>query len=45
MSTVVVVRKEGIAAIGGDTLTSYGGTKESAAYIRNHSKGNNILDT
>jgi ATP-dependent protease HslVU (ClpYQ) peptidase subunit len=38
MSTVVVVRKDGLAAIGGDTLTTFGSTKESAEYVRNHSK-------
>lgn len=47
MSTVVVVRKNGIAAIGADTLAGFGGTKESSKYIRNHSKlvriGKNIL--
>lgn len=38
MSTVVVVRKNGVAAIGADTLTMLGSTKESKKYIRNHSK-------
>lgn len=38
MSTVVVVRKDGEAAIGADTLTSLGTIRESAAYVRNRSK-------
>ena len=38
MSTIVVARKEGQAAIGADTLSQLGATKESAAYVANHSK-------
>ncbi len=38
MSTIVVVRKNGIAAIGADTLTRLGSTKESAEWIGNPSK-------
>ena len=38
MSTVVVVRKNGVAAIGADTMTKLGYTKESEKYIRNSSK-------
>ncbi|MFV0389862.1 MAG: hypothetical protein ACK5NT_14040 [Pyrinomonadaceae bacterium] len=38
MSTVVVVRKNGIAAIAADTLTTFGNIKESAEYIVNHEK-------
>lgn len=38
MTTLAVVRKNGIAAIAADTLTKWGTSKESAAYVRNHSK-------
>jgi len=38
MSTIVVVRKDGIAAIGADTLTMYGSFRASAEYVRNSSK-------
>lgn len=38
MTTIAVVRKNGVAAIAGDTLTKWGSAKESAAYIRNHEK-------
>jgi ATP-dependent HslUV protease subunit HslV len=38
MTTIAVVRKNGIAAIAGDTLTKWGSAKESAAYIANHEK-------
>jgi ATP-dependent protease HslVU (ClpYQ) peptidase subunit len=38
MSTIVVVRKNGIASIGADTLTTLGSTLESAKYIVNSSK-------
>lgn len=38
MSTIVVVRKGDRACIGADTLTSFGGTRESAKYVANHSK-------
>jgi ATP-dependent HslUV protease, peptidase subunit HslV len=38
LTTVTVVRKDGIAAIAADTLIKWGTAKESAAYIRNHEK-------
>jgi len=38
MSTIVVVRKNGIAAIGADTLTKIGYTRQSAKYVTNSSK-------
>ena len=38
MSTVVVVKKNGVVAIGADTLSKFGCTKESKKYIRNYSK-------
>lgn len=38
MTTVAVVRKDGIAAIAADTLTKWGSAKESATYIANHEK-------
>lgn len=38
MSTVVVVRKDAQAAIASDTLTKWGGGKESARYVVNHEK-------
>lgn len=38
MTTVTVVRKEGRIAIAADTLTKWGGGKESAAYVANHEK-------
>jgi ATP-dependent HslUV protease, peptidase subunit HslV len=38
MTTIVVVRKNGIAAIAGDTLTKWGTGKESAKYIANNDK-------
>jgi ATP-dependent protease HslVU (ClpYQ) peptidase subunit len=38
MTTVAVVRKNGIAAIAADTLTKWGSAKESATYIANHQK-------
>lgn len=38
MTTVTVVRKDGIAAIAADTLIKWGSAKESAAYIANHEK-------
>lgn len=38
MSTVVVVKKNGVAAIGADTLTKLGSVKESAAFIESKSK-------
>ena len=38
MSTIVVVRKDGVAAIGADTQTMYGSMVQTATYIKNHSK-------
>jgi len=38
MTTLAVVRKNGQLAIAADTLTKWGSTKESAAYIANHEK-------
>ncbi len=38
MSTVVVVKKNGYAAIGADTLTKWGYINESAKNVENHSK-------
>ena len=38
MTTVTVVKKEGRIAIAADTLTKWGGGKESAAYVMNHEK-------
>ena len=38
MTTIAVVRKNGVAAIAGDTLTKWGSAKESATYIANHEK-------
>src|SRR5512138_3840337 len=38
MTTIAVVRKNGIAAIASDTLTKWGSAKESATYIANHEK-------
>lgn len=38
MTTIVVVNKDGFAAIAADSLTTCGGTKESAKYIINNEK-------
>ena len=38
MTTIVVVRKNGVAAIAADTLTKWGTGKESAKYIANNDK-------
>ena len=38
MTTVAVVRKNGVAAIAADTLTKWGPVKESATYVVNHEK-------
>jgi len=38
MSTVVVVKKDGLAAIGADTMTKFGRSKQSAEYLENPSK-------
>ena len=47
MTTVTVVRKEGRIAIAADTLTKWGGGKESAHYVANHEKiirvGNSLV--
>ena len=49
MSTIVVVKKDGIAAIGADTQTSFGSTKETAEYVVNPSKllriGDSVVST
>ena len=38
MSTITVVKKDGVVAIACDTLTKYGTAKEGSVYIANHSK-------
>jgi len=38
MSTIVVVKKNNETVIAADTLTTYGSTKETAAYVVNHEK-------
>ena len=38
MTTIVVVKKNGFAAIAADTLTRYGNTNESAKYVANSEK-------
>ena len=38
MTTVTVVKKNGRIAIAADTLTKWGGGKESADYVANHEK-------
>lgn len=38
MTTIAVVRKKGVVAIAGDTLTKWGPAKESAEYVVNHTK-------
>lgn len=38
MTTLAVVRKNGQIAIAADTLTKWGSTKESAAYVNNNDK-------
>jgi ATP-dependent protease HslVU (ClpYQ) peptidase subunit len=38
MTTIAVAKKGGQAAIGADTLTCLGSTRESAAHVANHSK-------
>lgn len=38
MTTLAVVKKDGIVAIAADTLTKWGNNKEPATYIANHSK-------
>ena len=38
MTTLAVVKKDGIVAIAADTLTKWGTNKESADYIGNHGK-------
>jgi len=47
MTTVTAVRKGGRIAIAADTLTKWGGGKESAAYVANHEKiirvGNSLV--
>jgi ATP-dependent HslUV protease, peptidase subunit HslV len=38
MTTIAVVKKNGIVAIAADTLITFGNTKESAEYVVNHQK-------
>jgi ATP-dependent protease HslVU (ClpYQ) peptidase subunit len=38
VTTVTVVKKDGVAAIAADTLIKWGSAKESATYIANHEK-------
>jgi ATP-dependent protease HslVU (ClpYQ) peptidase subunit len=45
MTTLVVVKKAGVAAIAADTLTKWGAIKESARHVVNHSKLIRIGDT
>jgi len=45
MSTITVVRKNGVAAIAADTLTKFGGAKESADYVVNHDKILRVQDS
>jgi ATP-dependent protease HslVU (ClpYQ) peptidase subunit len=49
MSTITVVRKNGVAAIAADTMTTFSDTKETAPYIQGHSKiqsfGENYIAT
>src|SRR5438093_1968044 len=45
MSTIVVVKKAGLACLAADTLTTFGSTRESAQYIENTSKIVKVGDT
>ena len=45
MSTIVVVRKNGLAAIGADTLAKDGYTMQRAALVANHSKIVRVADS
>ncbi|HEY7656582.1 MAG TPA: MFS transporter [Burkholderiales bacterium] len=45
MTTIVVVRKNGYAAIAADTLTKWGSGKESADYVANNAKIVKVGDT
>ena len=38
MTTIAVVKKDGLIAIAADTLTKWGSGKESAEYVANHEK-------
>ncbi|ATW23899.1 hypothetical protein [Candidatus Formimonas warabiya] len=38
MSTVVAVKKDGVIAIGADSLSKFGRTKQHSEYIKNYSK-------
>lgn len=38
MTSIAVVKKDGVVAIASDTLTKWGSAKESATYIANHEK-------
>lgn len=45
MTTITVVKKDGRIAIAADTLTKWGGGKESADYVANHEKIIHIGDS
>ncbi len=45
MTTLAVVKKNGVAAIAADTLTKWGTNKESSSYIANHGKLIQVGDT
>ena len=45
MTTIAVVKKNGMAAIAADTMTKWGSGKETAEYIVNHGKVFRVGDT
>lgn len=45
MTTIVVVRKNGYAAIAADTMTKWGSSKETAEYVVNNHKTFKVRDT
>jgi ATP-dependent protease HslVU (ClpYQ) peptidase subunit len=45
VTTVTVVKKNGVASIAADTLIKWGSAKESASYIANHEKILQVADT
>lgn len=45
MTTLAVVKKKGQIAIAADTLTKWGSSRESAAYVANHEKIFKVGDT
>lgn len=45
MSTITVVKKNGVAAIAADSLTKWGYSKESADYVSNHQKIIQVQDS